>query len=154
MHTSVGQTNKFPTTDTAQDDTTLNTNIQTCQTTYSQSILNGTDETTAKAALRTCVSGHVTTYVQAKRPFTNGEEPASTNTTAKAAWDIYQRNIAAIRSAYVPMVNASNSQTFPIELIQAARKADLTGATRQYLATVCPSTTGPGFTHRPMMACP
>ena len=135
----------FPPTDTAQEDNTLNTQVQECQTTYSQAILAGTDSTTAQAALKTCVSGKVSTYITAKCPYTSGDEPASTDTAGKAAWDVYQANIRAIRAAYVPRVAEANTTTFKLETIRAARKADLTGATRLYLATACPSTTGPGF---------
>ena len=60
----------FPPTDTAQEDNTLNTQVQECQTTYSQAILAGTDATTAQAALKTCVSGKVSTYITAKSPNT------------------------------------------------------------------------------------
>lgn len=139
----------FPTTGTAQEDTTLNTQLQDCQATYSQAILAGTNEATAKAALKTCASGKVSTYIQAKCPYTNGIQPGVTDggpstAATTAAWTAYQANIRAIRDAYIPRVTEADA-TFPLELIQAARKADLTGATRQYLATVCPSTTGPGF---------
>jgi hypothetical protein len=140
----------FPTTGTAQEDTTLNTQLQTCQAAYSQAILAGTAETTAKATLKTCVSDKVSTYIQTKCLYTNGIQPGAagggpSTPASTAAWTAYQANIRAIRDAYIPQVNAADDATFPLALIQAARKADLTGATRQYLATVCPSTTGPGF---------
>jgi hypothetical protein len=135
----------FPTTGTAQEDTTLNTQLQACQTTYSQAILAGTNEATAKAALKTCVSGKVSTYIQTKCSYTNGEQPAATDTTGRAAWTVYQTNIRAIRDAYTNEITAGASDAAYLPIVQAARKADLTGATRQYLATACPSTTGPGF---------
>lgn len=140
----------FPTTGTAQEDTTLNTQLQDCQTTYSQAILAGTNETTAQAALKTCVSGKVSTYIQTKCPYTNGIQPGATDggpatTATTAAWTAYQRNIQNVRDAYSSQVTAGASDAAYLTLVQAARKADLTGATRQYLATVCPSTTGPGF---------
>jgi hypothetical protein len=135
----------FPTTGTAQEDTTLNTQLQDCQTTYSQAILAGTNATTAQAALKTCVSGKVSTYIQTKCPYTNGEQPAATDTTGRTAWTAYQANIRAIRDAYNAQVTAGANDATYLTLVQAARKADLTGATRQYLATACPSTTGPGF---------
>jgi hypothetical protein len=136
----------FPTTGTAQEDTTLNTQLQACQTTYSQAILAGTNEATAKAALKTCVSGKVSTYIQTKCSYTNGEQPAATDTTGRTAWAAYQTNIRAIRDAYTNEITAGASDAAYLSIVQAARKADLTGATRQYLATACPSTTsGPGF---------
>ena len=139
----------FPTTGTAQEDTTLNTQLQACQTTYSQAILAGTNETTAQAALKTCVSGKVSTYIQTKCSYTNGEQPAASDTAGRAAWTVYQANIRTIRDAYTNEIIAASvtppDTAYPLALVQAARKADLTGATRQYLATACPSTTGPGF---------
>ena len=140
----------FPTTGTAQEDTTLNTQLQTCQTAYSQAIAAGTAEATAQATLKTCVSGKVSTYVQTKCPYTNGVQPVSTDTAGSAAWSAYQANINIIRGAYTAEITAASVTpsvaAYPLTLVQAARKADLTGATRKYLATVCPSTTtGPGF---------
>jgi hypothetical protein len=145
----------FPTSGTAQEDTTLNTQLQTCQTAYSQAIAAGTAEATAQGTLKTCVSGKVSTYVQTKCPYTNGIQPGATGggpatTDATAAWTAYQANIGIIRNAYTVEITAASATpadaAYPLALVQAARKADLTGATRQYLATVCPSTTtGPGF---------
>lgn len=144
----------FPTTGTAQEDTTLTTQLQTCQTAYSQAIVAGTAPATAQATLKTCVSGKVSTYVQAKCPYTNGIQPGATGggpatTDTTAAWSAYQRNIGIIRDAYAEQITAASATpsdaAYPLTLVQAARKADLTGATRQYLATACPSTTGPGF---------
>jgi hypothetical protein len=125
-----------------------------CQTAYSQAIVSGTAEAAAQATLKTCVSSKVSTYIQAKCPYTNGVEPGATNggpatTATTAAWTAYQANIRIIRDAYAAQITAASATpsdaTYPLTLVQAARKADLTGATRQYLATACPSTTGPGF---------
>lgn len=141
----------FPTKDTGAIETNLNGQLQTCQTAYSTAISAGTPAATAQATLKTCVSGHVTTYIQSKCTYTNGIQPGATDggpatTATTAAWTAYQANITTIRDAYVPLVDAAATDTAcPLTLVQAARKADLTGATRKYLTTVCPSTTSAGF---------
>jgi hypothetical protein len=138
----------FPTKDTGVIETDLNSQLQTCQTAYSTAISAGTAAATAQATLKTCVSGHVTTYIQSKCTYTNGIQPDATTATpaTTAAWAAYQANIKVIRDAYIPLVDAAATDTAcPLTLVQAARKADLTGATRKYLTTVCPSTTSAGF---------
>lgn len=136
----------FPTKDTGVIETDLNGQLQTCQTTYSTSISAGTPAATAQATLKTCVSGYVTTYIQSKCTYTSGTRPPATDAVGTTAWTAYQANITTIRDAYVPLVDAAATDTAcPLTLVQAARKADLTGATRKYLTTVCPSTTSAGF---------
>ena len=146
-----------PASSTDTLDTTLRTDLTACETTYSQAYIaaNGAAAaiTTARDALKTCVSGKVSTYVQAKCPYTNGIQPGLTDggaatTATTAAWTAYQADIRAIRLAYAPFILAptdATTTTLTVEVVRAARKADLTGATRRYLSTVCPSTTGPGF---------
>lgn len=148
-----------PASSTATLDTTLKTDLTTCETTYSQAYIAANGDaaaiTTARDALKTCVSGKVSTYVQQKCPYTGGADPATMTPVngpfgsgATTAWTAYQADIRAIRVAYAPFVLAPTDATttaLTVENVRAARKADLTGATRKYLSTVCPSTTGPGF---------
>ena len=99
------------------------------------------------------MSGKVTTYVQAKCPYTNGIQPGQSGggpatTATTAAWTAYQSDIRAIRLAYAPFILAptdATTTTLTVDIVRAARKADLTGATRKYLSSVCPATSGPGF---------
>jgi hypothetical protein len=44
--------------------------------------------------------------------------------------------IDAINAKYTPLIAAAG-QTYSVSVIQAARKADFTGATRKYFATLC-----------------
>ena len=142
-----------PASSTNTLDTTLKTDLATCETTYSQAYITANGDaaaiTTARNALKTCVSGKVSTYVQQKCPYTNGIQPGLTDggaatTATTTAWTAYQANIRAIRVAYAPLILGADA-TLPVETVRAARKADLTGATRKYLSTVCPATPGPGF---------
>lgn len=140
-------------------DTTLRTDLATCESTYSQAYIaangNAAAITTAQTALRDCVSGKVTTYVQQKCPYTSGVDPATMNpvngpfgTGAATAWTAYQSDIRAIRLAYAPFIlnpTDATTTTLTADIVRAARKADLTGATRKYLSTVCPATSAPGF---------
>jgi hypothetical protein len=140
----------FPTKGTVKVETDLNDQLQTCQTAYSTDISNGVVAATAQATLKTCVSLKVSTYVQTKCPYTNGIQPGATDggpvtTDTTAAWTAYQENIRSIRSAYKSQVTAGASEVTYLTVVQAARKADLTGATRKYLSAVCPSTTTAGF---------
>ena len=149
----------YPPSATSTDslDTTLRTDLATCESTYSQAYIaangNATAITTAQTTLRDCVSGKVTNYVQQKCPYTNGVQPGATGggpatTATTAAWTAYQSDIRAIRVAYAPFIlnpTDATTTTLTADIVRAARKADLTGATRKYLSTVCPSTSGPGF---------
>ena len=146
-----------PAASTDTKDTTLRTDLTAWETAYSTAYIaaNGdaTAITAAQTTLRTCVTDKVSTYVQTKCPYTNGVEPGTTGggpaSAAKtAAWNAYQADIRSIRVAYSAYILAPTDATNPtlrVEDVQAARKADLTGATRKYLATVCPATTSPGF---------
>ena len=146
-----------PAASTDTKDTTLRTDLTACETAYSTAYIaangNAAAITAAEATLRTCVTGKVSTYVQLKCPYTNGEEPGTTNggpasASKTAAWNAYQADIRSIRiaySAYILAPTDSTTTTLRSVDVQAARKADLTGATRKYLATVCPATSGPGF---------
>jgi len=144
-------------TSTNTTDTTLRTDLTACETAYSTAYIaangNAAAIATARTTLGTCVTGKVSAYVQTKCPYTNGEEPGTTNggpatTATTAAWNAYQANIRSIRMAYSAYILVPTDSTNPnlrdVD-VQAARKADLTGATRKYLATVCPATTSPGF---------
>ena len=146
-----------PATGATATDTTLRTDLTACETAYSTEYIaangNAAAITAATTKLRTCVTNKVSAYVQLKCPYTNGEEPGTTNggpasASKTAAWNAYQADIRSIRIAYSAYILAPSDATNPTLRdvdVQAARKADLTGATRKYLATVCPATSGPGF---------
>jgi hypothetical protein len=134
-----------PASSTDLNDTTLTSQLTACQTAYSTSVAAGTATATAQTTLQTCVSTSVSAYVTNKCPYTNGVQPAATaGATVTAAWATYQTDIGSIRTAYANLIGSTNTAS-TAAMITAARKADLTGATRRYLATVCPATSGPGF---------
>lgn len=142
-----------PSSSTDVKDTDLKTHLTQCEAAYSTAVSAGTDQATAQATLSTCVSSNVSSYVQLKCPYTGGQDPATMTpvngpfgTGAAAAWTTYNNNIGTIRTAYASLLGSTDA-TLTGDMVRAARKADLTGATRKYLSTVCPATTasGPGF---------
>jgi hypothetical protein len=70
-----------------------------------------------------------------------------------AAYTQFTNDQNAIQTAYVDLFTNSSETTSPtIEMVDAAFKADLTGATRRYLSTVCSNyfqtaTTNPSTTY-------
>jgi hypothetical protein len=79
---------------------------------------------------------------------TNGATQAQVN-----AYTQFTNDQNAIQAAYIDLFTRSSDTTSPtIEMVDAAFKADLTGATRRYLSTVCPdyfrtATTDPSATY-------
>lgn len=148
-----------PAASTDTTDRTLRTDLTACENTYSQEYIaangNATAITAATTKLRGCVETKVSAYITGKCVYTNGIQPGQTDggsatTTTTAAWNAYQDHITAIRRAYSDYIQTPTDTANPglrIQDVQAARKADLTGATRKYLSTVCPASTatGPGF---------
>lgn len=90
----------------------------------------------SERTLTDAIDAAVTTYVSNKcSAVVAGTKPA--DATGSAAWDTYQQtDLPAIGAAYYNvMKNASGAAA--TEAL-AARKADITGATRKYIATACP----------------
>jgi hypothetical protein len=129
-------------------------NLNSCEVTYINSVNSGTVSTAATDALNECISSNVTAYYNARCPFlpgSDGTAPALSGTTYNAssapkgvlngtsnvAFLAYKTAIDAINATYTPLI-ASAGQTQTAVIIQAARKADFTGATRKYFATLCP----------------
>lgn len=140
-----------PTSSTNTYDVDLKAKLTACEGQYSTAVIGGTAQATAQTTLRTCVSSNVSAYVQNKCPYTGGQDPATMTPAngpfgsgAAAAWTAYNTNITSIRTAYASLLAAVDT-TLTGDMVRAARKADLTGATRKYLSTVCPATSGPGF---------
>jgi hypothetical protein len=98
-------------------------------------------------------------YVQNKCPYgmrandylDSSGKPIIVNDPARAQYDAYRltsgRGISKIQNDYNPIITASSSAAVagtPLNYyintlaVQQARKADITGATRAYLSTVCP----------------
>ena len=144
-----------PDADVQQDDTDLKRDLQGYQDTFNLSMIgvnampDGAAKTAAIMAAETTLSNaintRVGTYVSSKCPaVTSGIKPADTgNPTVDAAntaaWNAYQSDLAKIQQAYYSVVGAATASTTPpSEQVLAARKADISGATRKYIATVCP----------------
>ena len=147
-------------------ESTTYSNIISCQTQYNLSNVTATDAT-RPALLNTfnqCVRSNVGFYVDTKCAWvtsdTNGNVIAPTTVgvngaTASdvAAYTQFTNDQNAIQTAYVNLFTISSETTSPtIDIVDAAFKADLTGATRRYLSTVCSNyfqtaTTNPSTTY-------
>jgi hypothetical protein len=117
-----------------------------CETTYINAV-NDNDGTASQAitnALNECISSNVLSYYNARCPYlvpdANGKYLAlkgqGTPAPATATYNAYQADINAINAKYTPLISAAG-QTYSTNIIMAARKADFTGATRKYFATLC-----------------
>jgi hypothetical protein len=140
---------KYPDpTDTSDPYTKFSSNLQSCQ-----NVFQVTGDATVKDA---CYSSNVTMYVTRLCPNINGVAP--TDATTLAFWNTYTGNstseVKQITNIYVPFINTPTSvtvtgTTVSTAMIIAARKADMTGATRKYLASSCPTfyVSGDGLTN-------
>ena len=147
---------EWPVPTPGDDDTKLASDLQGYQDTFNLAMIGvnampaGDAKTaaimTAETALSTSINNRVASYVSSKCPaVTSGSKPADTgNATVDAAntaaWNAYQSDLAKVQQAYYSVVGAATAtSTPPSEQVLAARKADISGATRKYIATVCPN---------------
>lgn len=106
----------------------------------------------AYAVKDACLTTAVTTYMTNKCPYTTDPTQVPTSGTALTAYNQYQTDLTTINNAYLVVVQ--NPGTVSAAQYNAARKADITIATRKYLATVCTgfyapqSGTDPGTTYQ------
>lgn len=129
--------------------TTYSSNLVNCETQFINAMNTaGSDtsaQTTAQTALNTCISSNVTSYYNSRCPFlpVSGTAGAITGAggivggTSNVAYMAYKADIDAINAVYTPLI-AVAGQTYSVNVMQAARKADFTGASRKYYATLCP----------------
>jgi hypothetical protein len=144
-----------PDADVKQDDTNLAKDLQSYQDTFNLAMIGvnampaGDAKTAAimaaETTLSTSINNRVGRYVSDKCPaVTSGSKPidtgdATVDAANTAAWNAYQSDLAKIQQAYYTVVGAATpTSTPPSEQVLAARKADISGATRKYIATVCP----------------
>lgn len=137
-------------TSTEPNDAALTTRLNGYQDTYNTAMItinamaDGAAKTTAimdaEKTLTTNINTAVGDYINGKCPeVTSGTAPASSDTAKTTAWNTYQSDLASIGTAYYTLIrNATASTTPSATEVLAARKADITGATRKYIATVCP----------------
>jgi len=135
-------------TNTARQ-TTYSSNLFSCETQFVNAMnAAGSDQTAqgvAQTALNTCISSNVTAYYNARCPFLPASGTAGAITgaggivggTSNVAYMAYKADIDAINAVYTPLIAAAG-QTYSVNVMQAARKADFTGASRKYYATLCP----------------
>jgi hypothetical protein len=135
-------------TNTARQ-TTYSSNLISCETQFINAMnAAGSDQTAqgvAQTALNTCISSNVTAYYNARCPFLPASGTAGAITgaggivggTSNVAYMAYKADIDAINAVYTPLIAAAG-QTYSVNVMQAARKADFTGASRKYYATLCP----------------
>ena len=129
--------------------TSYSSNLVSCETVYINAINAAGPDTTAQGvaqtALNTCISSNVTAYYNARCPFLPSGGAAGAiigaggivGGTSNVAYMAYKADIDAINAVYTPLISAAG-QTYSVNVIQAARKADFTGASRKYYATLCP----------------
>ena len=145
---------EWPVTGTLDNaDTAYSSSLGACQDTYNQAMIAaGSDATAQLTAERTrssCISTASSTYVQAKCTVSDGTVPA-TGTPARTAYDRFIQDQGGIQSAYVPAQRTT--AVGDISYLNASRKADISGATRRYIATACPTFYKPSSGADPTLA--
>ena len=140
---------EWPVPNPQADDTQLANDLQGYQDTYNLAMIGvnampaGPDKTaammTAETTLSNAINNRVGRYVSDKCPeVSSGTIP--TDATKVPFWNAYQSDLAKVQQAYYTVVGAATAtSTPPSEQVLAARKADISGATRKYIASVCPN---------------
>lgn len=127
------------TPDTA--DTSFSASLGTCQDAYNQALIAARGDAAqilaADSARATCITNASNTFVRAKCTWSDGTVPGA-GTTEKTQYDAYQTNLTSVQQAYVTAQRLATTTADTMNL-NAARKADLSGATRKYIASVCPA---------------
>jgi hypothetical protein len=102
--------------------------------------------TAAGKTFNQCIDDSTIAYYSSMCPWTSVTATASMPATVSSAYTTYQNQISStsgtadpnsVGKAYTAIKNAANTPM--IVITNAARKADITGATRKYLSTVCPN---------------
>jgi hypothetical protein len=133
--------------------TSYSSNLASCETVYINAMNTpGSDATATNTTLNECITSNLMMYYNARCPFlpNNGSSGAVGALTAgstganipiggssNVAYMAYKADIDAINAVYVPLISAAG-QVYSVNVMQAARKADFTGASRKYFATLCP----------------
>ena len=131
---------------TDADDVNLKNVLNGYQDTYNIEMIriNGMVEGTpkndaimlAEKTLTTNINTAVGGYINTKCPeVVSGTAPADSG--KKQKWDNYQTDLASIGGAYYRLIQSATGTVAEDTL--AARKADVSGATRRYIANVCPN---------------
>jgi len=123
-------------------DTTFNNALNSAQDIYNQTLISlgsapteaqlSTAESVRAASIKSASSAYVTARCQAS----DGIQPSPTS-PYYAFYNSYKNNISSIQQGYVPAQRQIT--TAEIAYINASRKADISGATRKYIASACPN---------------
>lgn len=128
---------------------TLTSDLQSLQDTYNLSMIavNVMTDPVAKQAatlaaqttLSTGINNRIATYVRGKcSDVTSGVAPTAADKIP--FWNTYQSDLAKIQQAYYTIIGSATATSTPSSpQIIAARKADISGATRKYIASICPA---------------
>lgn len=125
-------------------DTSLADKLQGIQNTYNEEIIAaGTNTASIIAAEQKRsddVRGAVNSYVGSKCPDATASSKGAVTAPNQTKWDTYQSDLNNIQQAYVGLLAtpSATGYTNTAGHVIAARKADITGATRKYIASVCP----------------
>lgn len=138
---------EWPVTTPGADDTQLKTDLQALQDTYNTTMITvnampaGQTKTdaiiAAEKTLTEGINNKVSSYVSNKCPdVSTGVAP--TDATKVSFWNTYQADLASIQNAYYTILGSTAATPTNTQIL-AARKADFSGATRKYIASICPS---------------
>jgi len=101
-------------------------------------IANQNRTTPDDAAFSACISTRTSEYVASMCPWlTATPTTATAPSAAVTAKSNFDTDINAIKTAYTGLQNGASADL--TNIINAARRADITGATRKYLAAACPN---------------
>jgi len=122
-------------------DTAFSASLGTCQDTYNRDLIAARGDAAqilaADSSRATCITNASGTFVRTKCTWSDGTVPTA-GTTEKAQYDAYQTNLTTVQQGYVTAQRLATTTNDTMNL-NAARKADLSGATRKYIASVCPA---------------
>jgi len=140
----------FPTSTSSGADKTLYDAIELCTTLYRQALASAkTDSDVPKS---TCIKNAVDAYITSKCPFVSDSATYFSDLAKQTGpeWTAYQAYINTTASTpgsqygvttasnYVnAVVTGTSAPVISADIVKKARKADLTGPTRRYLATSC-----------------
>jgi len=126
-----------------KDDTSVTepySNIVQCQVTYNTANLTATTDDTRRGLMNdfnNCVRSNTFTYIDTKCRWV--ETDPTQGSTEYSAYTQFVSDQNAIKTAYMDLITRSTENTTPtLEIIEAGMQADITGASRRYLTSVCP----------------
>jgi len=128
-------------TGTGPPETDAYSNIVSCQSEYNTKNATATTNAERNTLLNTfneCVRSNVTVYVDTKCKWINTDATSANSATAgeQTIFNQYQTDINSIQGAYADLFTRTSDPAATV-ILNAALKADLTGATRRYVSLIC-----------------